>query len=90
MSSKKTKRSFAEVTTEHLDRLSAIAREDHDFFTRPNGRPEFADRRVAVVLAQGGASHYLDGQSGVKDLRPVDLLRGYSGGGLSGQEESAR
>lgn len=68
VSSKKTKRSYAEVTAEHLDRLSVIAGEDHEFFTRPDGRPEFAGRRVAVVLAQGGASHFLDGQGGVKDF----------------------
>lgn len=68
MSSKKTKRSYAEVTLEHLDRLGAIAQEDHEFFTRSDGRPEFADRRVAVVLAQGGASHFLDGECGVKDF----------------------
>ena len=40
------------------ERLSAIALADRQFITRPEGRPEFADRRVAVVLAQGGAMHY--------------------------------
>lgn len=68
MTFQKSKRSYAQVTAEHLDRLSAIARADHEFFTRPDGRPEFGNRRVAVVLAQGGALHYLDGQVGVKDF----------------------
>lgn len=34
-------------------------------------RPEYADRRVAVALAQGAALHYLDGRNGVKDLIPI-------------------
>lgn len=68
MTSRRTKRSHAEFTGEHLNRLSSIALADHAYFTRPAGRPEFADRRVAVVLAQGGALHYLYGEGGVKDL----------------------
>jgi hypothetical protein len=68
VTSRRTRRSHAEFTPEHLDRLSSIALADHDYFTRPAGRPEFADRRLAVVLAQGGALHYLYGAGGVKDL----------------------
>jgi hypothetical protein len=48
--------------------LAALAAADHDFFTRPAGRPEYRARRRATVLAQGAALHYLDGRSGVKDL----------------------
>lgn len=65
---RRSKRSLAPLTDEHLERVSAIAPADHQFFTRPDGRPEFADRRVAVVLAQGGATHYLRGDVGIKDL----------------------
>ena len=61
-------RSRAPITDAHLARLSSIADEDHRYFTRPDGRPEYRDRRVAVVLAQGGALHVLDGTTGVKDL----------------------
>jgi hypothetical protein len=38
------------------------------FFTRPDGQPAYRDRRLAVVLAQGAARHYIDGRTGVKDL----------------------
>ncbi|WP_183098638.1 hypothetical protein [Nocardioides pelophilus] len=68
MTARRSRRSYAPLTREHLDRLSAIALADHQFFTRADGRPEFADRRVAVVLAQGGALHYLHGDVGIKDL----------------------
>lgn len=61
-------RSYAPLTDAHLARLSEIADEDHRHFTRRDGRPEYRDRRIAVVLAQGGALHLLDGTTGVKDL----------------------
>lgn len=63
-----TERSYAPLTDEQLARLYDVATADHEFFTRPDGRSEFADRRVAVTLAQGAARHYLDGRTGVKDL----------------------
>ncbi|MBN9791767.1 hypothetical protein DMP17_24640 [Pseudonocardia sp. TMWB2A] len=56
------------MTDSHLARLSEIADDDHRHFTRPTGRPEYRDRRVAVVLAQGGALHAIDETTGVKDL----------------------
>lgn len=41
----------------------------HAQFVRKAGRKHaWAERRVAVTLAQGGAQHYLDGTTGVKDL----------------------
>jgi hypothetical protein len=61
-------RSRARLTDEHLRRLAALAEEDHAFFTRPAGRPEYESRCLAVALAQGAALHYLDGRTGVKDL----------------------
>ncbi len=63
-----SERSYAPLTEVHLGRLSDLADEDHRRFTRPDGRPEYRDRRVAVVLAQGGALHFVDEISGVKDL----------------------
>lgn len=65
---RRSQRSRARLTDEHLHRLAALADADHAFFTRPGGRPEYDSRRLAVALAQGGALHYLDGRSGVKDL----------------------
>jgi hypothetical protein len=74
-----SQRSFyskADLTVEHLRRLAGIADADHLNFTRPSGRPDYADRRVAVVLAQGAAQHYVQcitgmprrARRGVKDL----------------------
>jgi hypothetical protein len=51
-----------------MARLAALAEADHEAFTRLGGRPEYRSRRLAVVLAQGAALHYLDGCTGVKDL----------------------
>ncbi len=61
---------------EHLDRLADLAARDHVAFTRPAGRPEYRQRRVLAVLAQGAACHYFDclaghdprSRRGVKDL----------------------
>lgn len=68
MTSQGSERSSAPLTDAHLARLTELADEDHLKFCRPSGRPEYRDRRVAVVLAQGGAQHYIDGVNGVKDL----------------------
>lgn len=59
---------MARLTEQHLARRSELAYADHLHFTRDDGRPEYRRRRVAVVLAQGAAPHYIDGTSGVKDL----------------------
>jgi hypothetical protein len=66
--SQQSARSQAALTAEHLARLAALAEADHEAFTRVGGRPEYRSRRLAVVLAQGAALHYLDGRTGVKDL----------------------
>lgn len=66
--SRRSQRPRARLTDEHLRRLAALAEEDHAFFTRPDGRPEYESRRLAAALAQGAALHYLDGRTGVKDL----------------------
>jgi hypothetical protein len=66
--SRREERSSVRLTDDHLRRFAVLAEEDHAFFTRPGGRPEYKSRRVAVALAQGAALHYLDGRTGVKDL----------------------
>ena len=68
VTSRRSKRSRAPLTDEHLRRLAAVAETDHEFFARPDGRPEYRTRRLAAVLAQGAALHFLDGRTGVKDL----------------------
>jgi hypothetical protein len=74
--SRRSPRSLALLTDEHLRRLAALADADHEAFTRPGGRPEYGSRRLMVVLAQGAALHYLDGHNGVKDL---DVWTFYAG-----------
>lgn len=65
----RSERSHAAITDEHLARLSELANADHDKFTRADGRPEYGDRRLAVVLARGSAMHYLGiAGHGVQDL----------------------
>jgi len=59
-------RSKEPITDEHLRRLAAVAAADREQFLR--GSPEYRDRVIAVVLAQGAAQHYVDGITGVKDL----------------------
>ena len=68
VTSRRSERSRARLTDEHLRRLAELAEGDHAFFTRPGGHPEYQARRLAVALAQGAALHYLDGRTGVKDL----------------------
>jgi hypothetical protein len=73
---RRSPRSPARLTSEYLCRLAVLAEGDHEAFTRWDGRPEYRSRRLAVVLAQGAALHYLDGRSGVKDL---DVWTFYAG-----------
>lgn len=68
MTKLETERSYAPLTDAHLGRLSMIADGDHHHFTRAAGRPEYAERRLCVPLAQGAALHRLDGTTGVKDI----------------------
>ena len=70
-----SERSYLPLTRLHLARLSDLARADHERYTRLGGRPEYADRLVAVVLAQGAGQHFVDGRNGVKDL---DVWRFYA------------
>lgn len=76
LATRQTLRTFEPLTRKHLDRLAGLAARDHEAFTRPTGRPEYCQRRILVVLAQGAACHYLDclaghdaeARTGVKDL----------------------
>ena len=74
------------LTRWHLQRLAVIADDDHTYFTRDEGRPEFVDRRVAVVLAQGAAQHYADYLNGVRrpnGVNDLDVWTFYAGIGGS-------
>ena len=77
---RKSVRSSAPLTVEHLARVSELAQVDHEHFTRDEGHPEYRDRRLTVVLAQGAAEHFVDGRHGVKDL-DVCVRRRRSGTG---------
>ncbi len=87
VTSRRSPRSPATLTYEHLRRLAALADADHDAFTRPGGRPEYRSRRLTIVLAQGAALHYFDGHTGVKiGSRRLDVLRRSSGHAISGRQ----
>jgi hypothetical protein len=54
------------TTTTRTNRSKQSAASDHEsLYLR---RPEYRDRLVAVLLAQGAGLHYLDRRNGVKDL----------------------
>jgi hypothetical protein len=42
-------------TRAHLYRLANLEDANHGYFARPDGQPEYSDRRMLVVLAQGTA-----------------------------------
>jgi hypothetical protein len=75
VTSRQSLRSRAPLTSEHLCRLAVLADADHEFFTRPGGRSEYRLRRLAVVLAQGAALHYLHGLAGDLHRDTADLRR---------------
>lgn len=64
------------LTSEHLDRLADLGLPGPEAFARPAGCPEYRQRRLVALLAQGAARHYLDcltgqdpgSRTGVKDL----------------------
>ncbi|GGL12909.1 hypothetical protein GCM10012284_54460 [Mangrovihabitans endophyticus] len=68
MSLPPSERSQARLDAAHLRRLSDLAEQDHEYFTRDDGRPEYRNRRLLVALGQGAALHYLDRRTGIKDL----------------------
>jgi hypothetical protein len=66
MTRRASERSYAPLTGDHLARLRVIAADDRERFHR--NRPEYRNRHLCTVLAQGGALHFLNGTNGVKDL----------------------
>jgi hypothetical protein len=75
MTNERSDRSYVPLTRKHLNRLSEIADWDHQRFTGATARrPEYANRRVAVVLAQGAAQHYLDCREHAAHLNGVNDL----------------
>lgn len=81
VTSRRSARTKAPLSRAHLRRLGRLADAQHAELTRPASEggnlSAWADRRVAVVLAQGAALHYLYpdglpeppvGRPGVKDL----------------------
>jgi hypothetical protein len=61
-----SERFYGRLTAAHLDRLYGIAVEDHEQFFA--GHPDYRNRVLSVVLAQGAAKHWVGGRNGVKDL----------------------
>ncbi|MCG8093086.1 MAG: hypothetical protein JAZ17_05560 [Candidatus Thiodiazotropha endolucinida] len=63
------KRSPETITKSDLKKLLSLARSDIDsFFARNPSYKEYDGKEVIVALCQGGALHYLDKTTGVKDF----------------------
>ena len=58
------------ITSDDLRRLARLAGDDRRslFERRPDTGSLYAERLIASALCQGGALHYVDGQTGVKDF----------------------
>lgn len=63
-------RSLATIADEHLEKLADIGVDvfDERYAKAWTKGPYFKGRLFLIALCQGGAQHYLDGCSGVKDL----------------------
>ena len=73
-----TGRAMEPLTIEHLRHLGRLADEDRQrMFARNPHLEVHRDRLLCVVLCQGGACHYINGKTGVKDL---DVWSFYSPG----------
>lgn len=72
-----TPRSFAAMTREDLVRLHKKVGEAHKLYTAQ--RPDLRGKLIAGCLAQGAAAHYIDGETGIKD---IDLWLFYDGRAL--------
>jgi hypothetical protein len=72
-----TERSYEPLTNDDLARLSGIAQDvlRKRTFRTPVGR-QYEDRLILLALCQGGAQHYVDGVTGVKDLDVWAFFRG--------------
>lgn len=88
VTSRRSARTTVPLRRAHLWRLGALADEQHKALTRPPDQggnlSAWADRRVAVVLAQGAALHYLypDGlptpQAGGQGIKDLDVWTFYA------------
>ncbi len=64
-----TERSYETVTDKDLRRLLSLAQSDiESFFFRKPRYAEYKGTEKLVVLAQGGALHYIDKVNGIKDF----------------------
>jgi hypothetical protein len=62
-------RSYEKLTSDDLDRLVAFERREHErLFAAGGVWAAHEGRLLCLALAQGGALHLLDGESGIKDL----------------------
>lgn len=70
-------RSYEQLTRADLERLGSIAMNDLEglFERRAETRRLYRERLFAVALCQGGALHYLDGKTGIKDLDVWSFFR---------------
>lgn len=73
-------RAYEALTLEHLSKLAGLARADRDsLIQRCPHLTIYRERVVAVALCQGGALHYVNGHSGVKDLDLWTLYAAHEG-----------
>ncbi len=72
-----SERCFEPLTDDDLARLAGIARDvlRERAFRTPVGR-RYEHQLILLALCQGGAQHYVDGVSGVKDLDVWAFFRG--------------
>jgi len=72
-------RSYERITKADLARLAAIAANDRrDLFARRSEtRRLYSDRLFAVALCPGGALHYIDKRTGIKDFDVWSFFRAH-------------
>jgi hypothetical protein len=72
-------RSLAAIELAGLRRLAALAADAEAdlFIRRPQGSGRYAGRLLGRALCQGGALHYLDTATGVKDFDVWSFYAGY-------------
>jgi len=64
---KKIGRSYEKITKSDLKRLLKLTKDDHKDFIRRH--PKYKNLKVlSICLCQGGALHYLDGKTGIRDF----------------------
>ena len=63
-------RSLGKIEKKDLKRLLMLAKKDVKMFFNRNPKyiDQYENKEVIVALGQGGALHYIDGRTGVKDF----------------------